>query len=203
MAHLFFKIFFRIKIYGANHARPGAGLLIANHTSFYDPPVLSSSWSEEVHFLARESLFRIPLLGKLIRVLNTHPISRKATDLHVLRQMIHLLQEGKKLIIFPEGKRSADGQLHPFERGFAFLTQKAKCTIFPAYISGAYEAWPTSKKWPKLFGKMACVFGTPIEWEDFEDLPKDEVEQALSKRCAKSISDLKDWLEKGAVGDPP
>lgn len=203
LARLFFKTFFRLKIYGAERVRPGPGLLIANHTSFYDPPVLSISCSEEVHFLAKESLFKVPLLGRLIRVLNTHPVSRDATDIHVLRQMIGLLGEGKKVIIFPEGRRSPDGQLRPFERGFAFLAQKSKCTIFPAFIEGTYEAWPITQKWPRLFGKMTCVFGSPIEWDEFEDLPKREAEQALAEKCSDTIKNLRDWVKKGALGNPP
>jgi CMP/dCMP kinase len=203
LARLFFKVFFRLKIYGEKHVQTGPGLLIANHTSFYDPPVLSISCLEEVHFLARESLFRIPLLGSLIKVLNTHPVARDASDIHVLRQMIRLLGEGNKLIIFPEGKRSEDGKMKPFERGFVFLAKKAKCTVYPAYIDGAYLAWPQHKKFPKLFGKITCVFGSPIFWEDFEDLPKDIVEEKFSLRCSSAISNLKVWLQKGAIGEPP
>lgn len=203
LARLFFKTFFRLRVYGEEHVHSGPGLLIANHTSFYDPPVLSVSCTEEVHFLARESLFTVPLLGRLIRILNTHAVARDASDMHVLRQMIRLLSDGKKLIIFPEGKRSLDGEMHPFERGFAFLAKKAKCTVFPAYIDGAFSVWPTGRKFPKLFGRITCVFGSPIEWEDFEDLSKDEVEEKLSERCFSAIEDLKKWLKNGAQGTPP
>lgn len=203
IARLFFKIFFRLKVYGEKHVRPGPGLLIANHTSFYDPPVLSVSCTEEVHFLARESLFSVPLLGALIKTLNTHAVARDSSDMHVLRQMIRLLGEGKKLIIFPEGKRSPDGNIQPFELGFTFLAKKAKCTVYPAYLDGVYHAWPILRKFPRLFGKITCVFGSPIEWEDFEDLPKDEVGQRLSERCSEAIRDLQTWLKEGAKGTPP
>ena len=203
LARGFFKTFFRLKIYGQEHVHAGPGLLIANHTSFYDPPILSISCSEEVHFLAKESLFEVPLLGRLIQVLNTHPLTNDATDMHVLRQMIRFLGEGKKLIIFPEGSRSEDGTLQPFERGFSFLAKKAKCTVFPCYIGGAYEAWPISQKFPSLFGKISCVFGSPIEWEDFENLPKDEAEKEHIQRCFLALSELKGWLESGAHGTPP
>lgn len=202
-SRLFFKLFFRLKVFGERHVRSGSGLLIANHTSFYDPPVLSVSCLEEVHFLARESLFRIPLLGSLIKVLNTHAVAKDASDMHVLRQMIRLLGEGNKLIIFPEGKRSLNGEMQPFERGFVFLAKKAKCTVYPAFIDGAYLAWPQHKKFPKLFGKITCVFGSPIFWEDFENLPKDVIEEKLSQRCFSAIEGLKQWLENGAVGEPP
>ncbi len=203
LARIFFKVFFRLRIYGENHFRLGPGIIAANHGSFYDPPVLSICCPEEVHFLAKESLFHIHFIGWLIKILNTHPVRHGASDVHILKQMIQLLKEGKKLILFPEGSRSFDGQLQPFERGFAFLAQKSNCTIFPAYLEGTFEAWPRTKRFPKFFGKITCVFGSPIEWEDFENLPKREAEEKLSLRCESSIRALKTWLENGAVGTPP
>lgn len=203
LARLFFKICFRLKIYGEEHLQKGTGLLIANHTSLYDPPVLSISCPEEVHFLAKASLFRIPLLGPLIRVLNSHPVSHGAGDMPVLRQMIQLLKEKKKLIIFPEGRRSQDGKLQEFEKGLFFLAKTTKGKVYPAYIQGAFEAWPIFKKLPKVFGKMRVVFGSAILWDEFEDLPKEEKEQAFNQRCFQAIEELRIWLESGAEGTPP
>ncbi len=203
MARIFFKMCFRLKIYGLEHLRPGAGIIASNHTSHYDPPVLSISCPEEVHFLAKESLFNIPLLGRLIRVLNAHPVSRSATDASTFRDLIRLLREGKKVIVFPEGTRSDDGQLRPLERGLAFIVFKGHCPIFPAYIQGSFAAWPSSRKFPKLFGKISVVFGSPIEESDFKGLDKREAERQLTEKTVQSFKDLKAWLENGASGTPP
>ncbi len=203
MARTFFKLCFRLKIYGVEHFRSGAGILVSNHTSFYDPPVLSISCPEEVHFLARGSLFKVPLLGRLIRVLNSHPVERGSSDAQTFRQILQLLGEGKKLILFPEGSRSWNGEMQPLERGLAFLVLKAKCRILPAYIQGAFEAWPRGKKCPRLFGKMTCVFGTPIEWEEFESFDKREAQEKISQRTYDAIVRLKAWLDAGAQGTPP
>ncbi len=201
MARLFFKSFFRLKIYGLEHFRSGAAVIAANHTSFYDPPVLSISCPEEVHFLAKGSLFDVPLLGRLIRILNSHPVARGASDAAVFRTMIQLLSEGKKLILFPEGGRSSSGALRPLERGLAFLVQKAQCRIIPAYIQGSFEAWPAGQKLPKFFGKMSVVFGSPIDWEDSQD--KKESQIRITSRTESAIKELKKWLENGAIGIPP
>lgn len=202
MARIFFKLCFRLKIYGLEHFRPGAGILASNHNSNYDPPVLSISCPEEVHFLAKESLFRVPGLGWLIRTLNSHPVSGKSADAHTFREIIRLLQEGKKVILFPEGTRSIDGELQPLERGMAFIAQKARCTIFPAYIQGTFPAWPRGKAFPKLFGRITIVFGAPIEWSDFEGFDKKEAERRCTERTADSFRNLKLWLENGAQGLP-
>lgn len=201
IARIFFKCFFRLKIYGSEHFRRGAAVIAANHASFYDPPVLSISCPEEVHFLAKGSLFEVPVLGQLIKTLNSHPVARGVSDAAVLRTMIELLQEGKKLILFPEGKRSETGELLPLQRGIAFLVQKGECRIIPAYIQGTYEAWPRGKKMPKLFGKMAVVFGSAIEWEEGRDSKR--AQEELTLRVEKAIRDLKNWLEAGAHGTPP
>ena len=73
--------------------------------------------------------------------------------MNVLRQMIRLLQQGNKLIIFPEGKRSPNGELQHLKSGFSFLAKKAKATVYPAYIQGAYQVWPSRKKAPVFLVK--------------------------------------------------
>ena len=68
-----FRILYRHKIYGTHNFYPGAAILAGNHVSFLDPPLLSISTPQEVHFLARQTLFNKPLFGTLIRNLNAHP----------------------------------------------------------------------------------------------------------------------------------
>ncbi|MBS0624795.1 MAG: (d)CMP kinase [Verrucomicrobia bacterium] len=202
-ARWFFKLFFRLKIYGTEHFRPGAGIIAANHASFYDPEVVSISCPEEVHFLAKESLFKIPLFGRFIRTLNAHPVSRDASDAATFRLIIQLLQHGKKVILFPEGRRSPDGEIHELEKGLPFLVQKAKCKIFPVYVAGTFEAWPINRSLPKIWGRISCVFGTPIEWESFEGLDKKEAMAKINERTERSLRALKSWFEAGAKGTPP
>lgn len=203
LARLFFKTCFRLRIFGLNHFRPGSGIIAGNHCSNYDPPVLSISCPEEVHFLAKLSLFRIPFLGRLIRILNSHPVAGEGADTQTFRLVLQFLQEGKKVLLFPEGSRSKDGTLQPLQRGLSFIVKKAKCPIFPCYIEGTFRAWPTGASVPKLFGKISCVFGTPLEWSDFEGLEKGEMEKQITERTTESLKQLKEWLDSGAKGTPP
>ncbi|MDE3048201.1 MAG: 1-acyl-sn-glycerol-3-phosphate acyltransferase, partial [Verrucomicrobiota bacterium] len=141
------------------------------------------------------------LLGRLIQGLNAHPVSRGVSDAAIFRDMIALLQQGKKLLLFPEGKRSATGELLPLERGLAFLVHKAECCVIPAYIQGAYQAWPRGRKFPKLFGKITVVFGSAIEWENGPD--KKAMQARITDLTQEAIRNLKEWLESGARGSPP
>jgi len=197
------KLFYRLRIYGLSHFRPGSAVIAANHASFFDPPVISVSCPEEVHFLAREPLFRIPLLGRLIRVLNSHPVSRDASDVQTFRTIIQLLHEGQKVILFPEGARSPDGQLQPFEKGLSFLIYKAHCSILPVYVEGTFKVWKRNARFPRPFGRIRCVFGSMITWSEFEGMDKKEAMERITQRTKQSIQDLKNWLDNGAVGDPP
>ena len=203
-ALFFFRLFYRLRIYGTSHLRPGSGIFAANHASFYDPPVVSISCPEEVHFLARESLFNVPILGAIIRKLNTHPVSRNASDAHTFRLLIQLLQEGKKIILFPEGKRTLDGSLQPLERGLSFLVTKTCCTIYPVYVEGTFQVWRRGKRFPSLFGhRISCIFGSPIGWGEFEGLDKRQAMEQITSRTEQALYSLKAWSEQGKIGTPP
>lgn len=199
----FFKIVYRNKIYGAENFYPGAAILAANHASFYDPPLLSISTPYEVHFLARKTLFDPFLFGSLIRRLNAHPISGKAQDVAVFKTIVRLMREGKKVIIFPEGKRSRDGTLQPIKPGIAMLISRTKAAVIPAYLHGTFSIWPGGKKLPKLWGKTACVFGKPLHFSLDPEKDSKLQQEEISKKIEDAILHLKQWYEKGAIGTPP
>ena len=203
LAWLFFKVLYRHRVYGLEHYYEKDAIIAGNHASFYDPPILAISWPQEVHFLARETLFRNRFFGGLIRSLNSHPVSGDAGDIATFKTICQLLKEGKKIILFPEGKRSATGSLGPLKPGIALLTARAQSAVIPAYIHGTFNIWNRNRKWPKLWGKTACVFGSAIRWEEFSHLPKREAQEALTERLRESIESLRVWYEGGRKGPSP
>jgi 1-acyl-sn-glycerol-3-phosphate acyltransferase len=192
LAKGFFRFFFGLRVYGIEHVQKGPALIVANHCSFYDPPVLSISCPEEVRFLAKESLFKIPGFGFFIRALNAHPVKGGATNTHTFRKILQWLSQGKKVIIFPEGKRSKDGQIGAFEKGFVFLVQKSNCKVIPAYIDGTFEVWPVWKKWPKPFGKISVVFGPAIYLDS--QLEEKKAQEKLIQEAEQEVRRLKKYL---------
>jgi 1-acyl-sn-glycerol-3-phosphate acyltransferase len=202
-AWCFFKIFYRHRVYGLEHFYDKAAIIASNHSSNLDPPLLSTSWPEEVHFLAREGLFKNTLFGGLIRKLNAHPVSGDAGDVVVFKLICSLLAEGKKIILFPEGTREWKNELGTLKPGIAMLVSRSKTAVVPAYVHGSFKIWNRKRKFPKLWGKTACVFGSPILWEQFAHLEKREAQTALTTQLAESINALRSWYEKGAQGIPP
>lgn len=197
------KIFYRLKIYGKEHYYPQGAVLAANHTSFLDPPIIGVSWPEEIHFLARQSLFNNWFFSKCIKALNAHPISQDGTSIHGIKTVCALIEEGKKVVLFPEGARSIDGNLQSFKSGVALIVSRTKSAVIPIYIQGSYEAWSRKRKRPRLLGKIFCVIGSPILWSGFQDLDTKQAQQALIQKLESGIINLKKWLEEGAKGIPP
>lgn len=203
LTRLVAKIFYRHKVYGTEHYLPGSGIIAANHVSFLDPCLLAISVPEEIYFLAKKELFSIPFLGWLIKKLNSKPVTSGASDAHVFKEILKVLKQNRKIILFPEGTRSHTGQMGEMQQGVAFLTLRAKSTIFPIYIGGVYKLWKKDKKWPKLFGKTFCVIGSSIDLKKFEDHPRKEAMEKITQELDKSLHALENWYEKGAKGSPP
>ena len=203
LVYWFFKLLYRNKIYGAENFYSGSAILAANHASFYDPPLLSVSTPYEVHFLARKTLFTPFLFGRLIRHLNAHPVSGKAQDVAVFKTVVRLMQEGKKVIIFPEGTRSRDGKLQAIKPGVAMLVARTGAAVIPVYLHGTFSVWPECKKFPKLFGKTACIFGSPLYFPVDSSHDAKQRQEEISEKIHLAISQLKEWYDQGAIGSPP
>ena len=169
---------------------PAGAIIAANHASFLDPPLIAASWPEPIHFLARKTLFDVPLLKPLIEGLNAHPLSSQ-NDTSSLKLACKLLDEGKKILVFPEGTRSRDGTLLPFKQGIGMLARKSGAAIIPAYIEGSYKAWPKNKKYPTLFGaKTSCSFGKPILLSEFGEQDPKTLQQLINQRLFDEIKFL-------------
>ncbi|MEN0019692.1 MAG: lysophospholipid acyltransferase family protein, partial [Planctomycetota bacterium] len=156
-----FIVFYKTRVVN-KEAMPqsGALLVVANHQSFFDPPLAGGWTPRQLAFLARAGLFKFPPLGWLISTLNSVPVSGDGSDAAAIRTILAELKRGRAVMIFPEGSRTFDGALGEFQRGVALLVKKAKCPVLPVAIEGAFDAWPRTKKLPSLFGKrLAVQFG--------------------------------------------
>jgi 1-acyl-sn-glycerol-3-phosphate acyltransferase len=203
LAYCFYKLFYRHKVYGASHFCAGGAIIGSNHVSYLDPPALAISSPEQLHFLAKESLFKIPLFGALIRALNSHPVTGSPGDIAVMRLICQLLSEGKKVLLFPEGKRNDRDELDALKSGIAMLVARSNTAVIPAYVDGTFSIWNCKRRFPKFWGRTAVVFGTPLHWSDFAHLEKRAAQEQFTLQLASSINGLREWYKAGAQGLPP
>jgi 1-acyl-sn-glycerol-3-phosphate acyltransferase len=199
----YFKLFYKHKVYGLEHIPKGAAIIAPNHVSFLDPPIIGASFPEEVHTLAKATLFNHYGLSWMIRNLNGHPVDGTTQDLSSIKMILQLLQEDKKIVIFPEGIRSSDGKLALIKSGIGMIAQRSHAPIIPVYIHGTYEIWPRTQRFPKLLGKSVCVIGSPIYAETFKKLDRKSAQQAISQAVSDSIQNLREWYLNGKMGITP
>jgi 1-acyl-sn-glycerol-3-phosphate acyltransferase len=155
-------LFFRLKVKGAENVPRDGGVLIAsNHQSFLDPIIVTASNRRPVSFMARDTLFRIPLFGRFIMKLRAFPVRRGGADRKAVREAVDRLKAGEALLVFPEGTRTRDGRLGRLRSGTSMLAYRARAPIVPAAIKGAFEAWPRTRKLFR-FRPISITYGRPI-----------------------------------------
>lgn len=118
-----------------NIPEKGPFLVVCNHASNFDPPLLGTAMRHHlIHFMAKEELFRNPLMGWFLRYVHTFPVHRGHIDRKAVIESFRVLKSGEVLGIFPEGKRTRGGKVGPFHEGFAGIAIKAKVPVLPAAI---------------------------------------------------------------------
>jgi 1-acyl-sn-glycerol-3-phosphate acyltransferase len=159
------RLLFGLEGRGMGHI-PARGpvLLVANHSSFLDPPLVGGVSPRPLSFMAKEELFRVPLLGPLIRRLNARPVRRDGADASALRTALRILQEGGVLLVFPEGTRGPEGTLREPKAGAGMLAVLSGAAVVPALIVGSGRAWPRGRKLPRPT-KVTVTFGPPTVFE--------------------------------------
>ncbi len=188
-------LLYRYRAYGSRRVpERGAVLLVANHQSYLDPPAIGVGVGHRhLDFVARLGLFGGWLLAWLLKQFNSLPIREQGGDTGAIKEILRRLEEGRAVLIFPEGTRTFDGAMTEFKRGIAVLVKRSGCPVVPIAIEGAFDAWPRQRKWPSLLGKrVAVAFGNPIP---HEELMKDGADAAL-KRLATETQRLRIRLRR-------
>ena len=156
-----FRLFFRVRISGRENIPDGATVVCANHTSMLDPflAVMLFKRTDLPVFMGKNELFRIPVIGALLRKIEAIPVDRGATSMSTLRDAINHLRNGRKVVIFPEGTRvSGEADIAGAKTGAAMIACRAGATMLPVFISG--------KK--RLFGRVDVIVGKPVATDSFE-----------------------------------
>ena len=135
------RAMFRLESQGRdNIPATGPVLLVANHSSLLDPPLIGAAARRQLIFLAKVELFQFPLFGGLMRRLNARPVRRDGADPAALRTAMRVLEEGRALLIFPEGTRGDEGVIRPAKAGAGMLAVLSGASVVPVYVRGSGRA---------------------------------------------------------------
>lgn len=176
LARLMFASYFRWRVYNPQ-AVPleGPVILAANHASFLDPPLVGAGLPRAINYLARDTLFKYPGMGWLLRSWNAVPVDREGGGGAGLKAILDRLLGGGGIILFPEGTRSADGQLQPARSGIGLTVIKSSAPVVPVRVFGTHEAWGRHMKLPRP-RRVAVKYGQMMAFEAL---------RAEAQRCAK------------------
>lgn len=168
------KIFFGLKVRGKeNFPKRGGFILAGNHVSLLDPLVLSAASPRELNFMARHDLFSNRFFSWLISSANAFPVQRESADFSALREAIRRIQKGGGLLLFPEGRRREEKDLHlKPQEGVGFLASKLNVPVIPAFVKGTGKAMPKGEKCIRR-AKISVNFGKPVYVEkgaDYSDI---------------------------------
>ena len=182
--------FFKYRVIGKEKLVQDGGVLIAsNHESFLDPPLVGIAYNSPVYYLARKTLFRGPCSWLYPRW-NAVPVDQERPDMSSLKKIIKILRGGDRVVVFPEGARTLDGELQAGEAGVGLIVAKSKVRVQPIRIFGARAALPRGSG-RLSFSRITIVVGDMIEFTPEELAAKNrEGYQAISDRIMDEISVL-------------
>ncbi|MGA2613557.1 MAG: lysophospholipid acyltransferase family protein [Spirochaetia bacterium] len=181
----------------------GAGIILANHTTLFDPIWLYVLLRRPVYFAATEDLFRQRALGRLIRWFGAFPKRKAASDITALRSIFSIAQRGGLIGVFPEGVRSWDGTVQPITHGISKLIRKLQAPVYACRLAGAYFVFPRwARRWRRF--PVKAVFSRlyrPEEIpEDDERIARD-VAQAIRGPDSSQPVDVSRFPYKGLAVD--
>lgn len=184
---------------GAERLPRSGGLILANHQSFLDPLLIGVGLDRPVSYLARKSLFRVPVIGWILRNTYVMPINRDTAGTESIREGVRRMEHGFLVGIFPEGTRTHDGSIGVMKPGFISLVRRAQLPVVPVGISGAHEVMPRGKIVPRA-RSIRIVFGEPLCGDELKRLCQRGNEEEFVARVRERIQECVDEAESWRTG---
>jgi len=193
---LFLRVLFhtllRWRVYGSRNVPASGPVIVAcNHVSNLDPPVVAVGMWRPGTFMAKEELFGNPLFTWYITRLNAFPVKRGTADRAALKRSLEFLEQGRALVMFPEGTRSETGELREPEMGVGMIVYRSGAPVVPVYIDGTDRVLP--KGGGVRLARISITYGEPIRFDPPEGRKAGREEyEAAARRIMAAIAELRD-----------
>ena len=165
-----YKFYFGWRVYNPERVPlTGPVILASNHASFLDPPLVGAGVRRDINYLARESLFRFPVIGWVLRNWNSVPVDREGGGAAGLRAILDRLLDGGAIILFPEGTRTRDGNLQQARSGIGLTVIKSNCPVVPVRVFGTFKAFGRHARFPRPCSRIAVKYGQPMWFKELRE----------------------------------
>ncbi len=161
-------------------------IFMANHVSNADPPLLIPALPRRTSVLVKKELFRVPLLGRAMRMARLVPIDRanKEAAIASVRNAAGVIEAGIDMTVFPEGTRSIDGRLLPFKKGPFYMAMETGVPIVPVTVLGTFEILPKGR-FSMRPGTATIVFHPALDPASFAD--REALIAAVREKIASAL----------------
>ncbi|MFQ6671686.1 MAG: lysophospholipid acyltransferase family protein [Candidatus Tectimicrobiota bacterium] len=212
VVNLYARLIARVEIEGRGNVPHGGGVLLAaNHCSALDvlliPMAVMTRWPltpfEYIKSPAKERFIQIPIVGAIIRSWGAFPIRPIGRDVAAMGRIVELMKTDR-VMIFPEGTRSPDGQLQPGMRSAGWLIHQARPLVIPVALFGTEKVWPRRCRLPRPYGRVKVVFGKPLNLDQYYNQPHSRaVAQQVVDEIMAAIAHLKGVHQPAWDTSPP
>lgn len=180
-----FNIFFKVRVHGIENIPSETGfILCSNHTSNFDPLMISCFFPHQINWMGKKELFNNKLLGSFLSKLGAFPMDRDQTDMKSIKNSLKILKSKGVLGMFPEGTRVEKLDLSNAKAGVSLLSIRSKSPILPVYIKSNY----------KIFNKVDIYYGDLIDFSnnlsEYDGKPSTKDYLNMSKELLKTIYSL-------------
>lgn len=184
-----FRLYFRGRVYGQeNVPQKGPLLVVSNHASDFDPPILASYVGRPVAYMAKEELFKVPVFGQAIRLYGAYPVKRGSADRSAIRAALASIEQGWAAGVFISGTRTPDARIHDPKLGAALIAAKTQAPILPVSLWGTQQIMQKGSVIPRPV-PVTLRIGKPIPPPPSSDK---EALQAVTDRCVEVIHQMHD-----------
>ncbi len=199
LARLSMTAAFQIRVTGRDYLpAEGGALLLSNHQSNLDPFVIGLSSDRLIDYVARRTLFRFKPFGWFIEWLGAIPIEREGTGFGGLKETLKRIKHGAIVLLFPEGTRTPDGEVHAMKPGFCAIAKRAGVPVIPVGLDGTFDAWPRHQRFPRR-SVIQVQFGQPIEPFEIQAMTDEQLVQEVERRIRACHAKCREGRKRAAV----
>lgn len=175
-----------------NVPKTGPVLIVSNHQSYLDPPLIGSRVTRRLNYLAKKELFHSKLFGALIRSVDAISLDQKGIGFQGIKETLKRLRNNEAVLIFPEGMRSLDGELNPFRKGYINLAVKTGAAIVPTALDGAWAMYPPRQKFPNFLKPRVRVrFGKAITPADYKGMSEERLHDLVEEKVRELFAEIR------------
>jgi 1-acyl-sn-glycerol-3-phosphate acyltransferase len=161
----YFSLYHRYRTFNVERVPlQGPVILAPNHVSYIDPPLVGVAVRRQISYLARDSIFHVPILASILRSWEVVPVDRDGGTGRGLKAILDRLSRGRAVIVFPEGTRSRHGGLNPGRSGIGLTVIKSTAPVVPTRVFGTYAAFGAKMLVPRPRA-VAVKYGQPMLFE--------------------------------------